>query len=102
MKDEIINEVIKETVKISNPVKIILFGSTVTGKNKDDSDLDLLILKKNILHRRKMAQKIYLNLNIGISVDIIVETPERYNMLKENPFLIYNEIFKTGKVVYEQ
>jgi len=51
---------------------------------------------------RKLAQRIYLKLDVDVSVDIIVETPKRFNQLKDNPFLIYNEIAKYGRVIYEK
>ena len=53
-------------------------------------------------HKRKLAQRIYLMLDVNVPVDVIVETPETFNELKDNPFLIYNEIAKYGQVVYEK
>ena len=38
-------EIIKKLKKDYKPLKIILFGSHAYGNPKDDSDLDLLILK---------------------------------------------------------
>ncbi len=98
----ILDEIINGIVKTINPERIILFGSVATGKDKDDSDFDILVLKEGISNRRKIAQKIYLNLDINASVDILVETPERFNTLKENPFMIYNDIAKSGRVIYER
>ena len=99
---KILDEIIKEIVKAVNPEKIILFGSVAKGRNKSGSDFDIFVLKEGISHRRKLAQEIYLNLDINASVDILVETPERFNILKENPFMIYNDIAKSGKIVYER
>lgn len=60
-------------------------------------------LKKGVSHRRKVAQQIYRFLyGMGAPVDIIVETPEKFEELKDNPFMIYKEISKSGKVVYEK
>jgi hypothetical protein len=50
-----------------------------------------------------MAQSLYKSLyGIGVPVDIIVETPERFEELRENPFLIYRDIARNGRVVYEK
>lgn len=90
-------------VKTTDPDKIILFGSRAKGGFKEESDYDVCVLKKGVEHRRKLAQQIYRSLyGVGASIDIIVETPERFEELKENPFLIYNEIAGHGKVVYEK
>ena len=101
-KTPILDKIIEEIVKAVNPVKIILFGSISKGENQEGSDFDILVLKENISQRRKAAQKIYLSLNINASVDIIVETPERFDILKENPFMIYYEIAKSGRLIYER
>lgn len=99
MLEEIVNRIVEET----DPDKIILFGSRAKNKSKKSSDYDICVLKKNIDHKRKLAQKIYQKLfGVGASVDIIVETPDKFNLLKDKWFLIYSEIAKTGNVVYEK
>jgi len=98
-----LNNVINIIVENIGPEKIILFGSRAVGNENQDSDFDLCILKKNVKHKRKMAQKIYkMLIGIKLAVDIIVETPSNFEKLKDNPFLIYNEIYKDGKVIYER
>ncbi|MCX9089529.1 MAG: nucleotidyltransferase domain-containing protein [Candidatus Methanoperedens sp.] len=90
-------------IRSINPDKIILFGSRARGDNKKESDYDICVIKKDVSHRRKLAQQIYRFLyGVGVPIDIIVETPERFEELKDNPFMIYKEISKYGKVVYEK
>jgi len=101
--DSKLREIIKRIVDGSDPDKIILFGSRAKQKNKEYSDYDICVLKKNIANRRKLAQKIYQDLfGVGASVDIVVETPEKFNELKDKWFLVYSEIAKTGSVLYEK
>jgi predicted nucleotidyltransferase len=103
MMDTPLDRALEIIVKFVEPEKIILFGSRATGESKLDSDYDLLVIKKETEHRRKLAQQIYkLLYGIGIAVDIIVETPDRFEVLKDNPFLVYKEIEKRGKVLYER
>jgi predicted nucleotidyltransferase len=90
-------------IKSVNPDKIILFGSRARGDFKKESDYDICIIKKDVEHRRKLAQQIYrLLYGVGVPLDIIVETPERFEELRDNPFMIYKEIAKYGRVVYEK
>ena len=90
-------------VKKIRPQKIILFGSRAGRKNKEWSDYDICLLKSGVVNKRKMAQDIYKMLcGCNIAMDIIVETPENYLKLKSNRFMIYSEIAKNGKVVYEK
>ncbi len=85
------------------PDRIILFGSRARGNNEDRSDYDICILKTGVLHRRSLAKQIYrLLYDTGLPVDIIVETPERFDQLKDNRFLIYKDIAKHGQVIYER
>jgi predicted nucleotidyltransferase len=101
--EERLKEIIRRVVEEIDPNKIILFGSRAKGENKNGSDYDICVLKKGVKHRRKMAQRIYRKLfGIGVSVDVIVETPERFDELKNKWFLIYSEIAKFGRVAYEK
>ena len=101
-KQTILAEIIQKVVGEAVPDKIILFGSRAKGEQTEESDYDSCVLKKGVLHKRKLAQRIYLALDIKAPVDVIVETPERFNELKSNPFLIYCDIAKYGRVVYEK
>jgi len=93
---DILAEIVQKVVEAAVPDKIILFGSRAKGEHARDSDYDIFVLKSDVVHKRKLAQRIYL------MVDVIVETPETFDKLKDNPFLIYNEIAKYGQVVYEK
>jgi len=90
-------------VREVEPDRIILFGSRARGSNEERSDYDICVLKTGVSHRRKLAKQIYrLLYDIDVPVDIIVETPERFEQLKDNRFLIYREIAKYGQVIYER
>ena len=101
--DNKLKEIIKRIVDGANPDKIILFGSRAKENDRECSDYDICILKKDVTHKRKLAQKIYHKLfGVGASVDVIVETPEKFNELKDKWFLVYGEIAKSGSVMYEK
>ena len=98
----ILTEIIQKIVEESVPEKIIPFGSRAKGEQTKDSDYDICVLKKGVFHKRKLAQRIYLALDVSASVDIIVETLGIFNELNNNSFLIYSDIAKFGNVVYEK
>ena len=90
-------------IKVVKPDKIILFGSRATGENKQESDYDLLVLKKGAKKQRKLTQEIYLNFkNIGAPIDVIVVDLQKFEELKTDPYLIYSEADSKGKVIYEK
>ncbi|MGA2298803.1 MAG: nucleotidyltransferase domain-containing protein [FCB group bacterium] len=90
-------------IKIADPDKVILFGSMANGRATPDSDYDLLVLKDKVKHTRKLAQKIYLNLNnVGAPFDILVYDTDKYEEIKNLPYLIYYTINKEGNIIYEK
>lgn len=90
-------------VQVMDPDRIILFGSCARGNNKRESGYDLLVLKHGIKKQRELSHKIYVSFkNIGAPVDVIVANLERYEQLKDDPYLIYSEAAKYGKIVYER
>jgi predicted nucleotidyltransferase len=94
---------INKIVNNIDPEKIILFGSRARGDNHNQSDYDLCVLKSNVKQRRKLAQQIYrLLYDTAIAVDLIVETPQHFDELKENCYMIYRDIARNGKVVYDK
>ena len=101
-KQNILEEIVQKVIEEAVPEKIILFGSRAKGEQTKESDYDICVLKKGVLHKRKLAQGIYLALDVNAPVDVIVETLERFNELKNNPFLVYYDIAKYGRVVHEK
>lgn len=100
---EPLTEIIDRIVQSVDPDKIILFGSRVKKEKQKFSDYDICVLKSGVEHKRKLAQQIYRKLfGTGAAVDIIIETPEKFEELKDKWFLIYNQIAKHGKILYEK
>ena len=98
-----LEKAIKTIVKVAQPDKIILFGSHARGDNKPGSDYDLLVLKKGVKKQRLLTQKIYLGFkDVGAPIDIIVADLDKYEDLKTDPYLIYFEADKNGRMVYEK
>ena len=103
LKKKILNEIVLRIVNNYNPEKLILFGSYASGDETEDSDLDLLIIKKNNLPRYKRSQEVRPFLRgIIFPMDILVYTPNEINKWKDvkNSF-IYN-VLNSCEVLYEQ
>jgi predicted nucleotidyltransferase len=68
---EVLNEVVDRIVQAVRPQRIVLFESTATGRIGPNSDLDLLVIMPDGVHRRRTAQAIYSNLKgLGLAKDI--------------------------------
>jgi len=97
---------IVKTLKTLNPEKIILFGSHAYGKPNDDSDIDLLIIKKipekKVRDYRIQAKKLLWEKfkQQNLHFDIIVDSQERINERINIGDLFYEEIYNKGQIIY--
>ena len=100
--DKYLDQIVENLKKNYTPEKIILFGSYSKGNATEESDLDLILIKKTKKHpiwRRVEARKAS---KLKIPMDIIVYTPDEFEkLLKQNSFFI-RDIVHSGKVLYEQ
>jgi predicted nucleotidyltransferase len=90
-----------ERIKTYEPEKVILFGSYARSEVDEQSDLDLVVIKrtdKRFLERLIEVAKI-VGPDFG-KVDIFVYTPEEFRFMQEsgNPFI--ENVLKEGKVLY--
>ena len=96
-----INHLVQRIVKEVHPLQIIVFGSAVSGEIHPDSDIDLLVVMPEGIHRRRTAQLLYRKIRgIAIPFDLIVATPADLEQHKDNLGLIYRTILREGRVVY--
>ncbi|MFH0856353.1 MAG: nucleotidyltransferase domain-containing protein [bacterium] len=114
MSKQKLNKKLKDIVnglKPYNPEKIIIFGSYATGAIRENSDLDLLVIKNtkkrrvdrieeclNLLYKKK-----YLGIGeYDLSIEPIVFTPQeiKKGMQMDDPFI--SKIIKEGKLIYER
>ncbi|NLB73834.1 MAG: nucleotidyltransferase domain-containing protein [Firmicutes bacterium] len=100
--EETLKIIVGIIVEAADPDRIILFGSRSQEGWSDDSDYDILVIKEGRYHRRKLTQQIYRALSeVPVSIDIVVETPERLARYGNTLGLIYSEALK-GRVLYEK
>jgi len=101
--DTALSRIIDVIVRTLDPDTIILFGSRARGDAREDSDFDICVLKKGISGKRTIARTLYRALyGVGAPVELIVDTPDTLRKNKNNPHLIYREIAREGKIIYEK
>jgi predicted nucleotidyltransferase len=98
---DLLAEVIRRIVEVAHPERIILFGSAARGDAGPDSDLDLLVVKRGVEHRRRLAQVIYRRLlGVEAPVDVLVVTPEDVEEFKDKAGTIIGPALREGREVY--
>ena len=102
VEQQVLDEIVRRVVEVAQPEKIILFGSAARGELGPNSDIDLLVIKSGV-HRRQLAQAIYMNLfGVGQAVDVIVVTPEDIERYGDSPALVIEPALRAGRVIYVQ
>ena len=86
--------------EVSNDIpidKMYLFGSRATGKVKKSSDVDLLLVSKRFIGKRRLqrAPQLYMKWNLGYPVDFICLTPKEF-LEKKNEVGMIQEAVKKG------
>jgi predicted nucleotidyltransferase len=101
---EKIEAAIKRLVSVSQPRRIVLFGSAAAGTLRRDSDLDLLVVtKKKVANPRREGVRLRRALRgISMPVDLLVISERRLAELVDRPGLIYREALHRGQVAYEE
>ena len=95
---KVIDDLVRRIVEIVSPLRIILFGSAARGEMGPHSDLDVLVVMPNGIHRRKTAQNIYRRMwGFGFAKDIVVVTESDVVQYGSNPYMIIKNALEEGK-----
>ena len=97
----IVDHVVATIVKSCDPIRIIVFGSTASGRAGPGSDLDLLVVMESPLPRRRRAAPIRLLFSpYPCPMDILVYTPAEIDKWYGTANHIVTEAMDTGKTAY--
>jgi predicted nucleotidyltransferase len=98
---EVIQELVRRLVEVAHPVRILLFGSAARGEMRPESDLDVLVIVPDGVHRRKTAQRISRCLiGFPVATDIVVATESDLQQYQDNFSLVYYPAVREGKEIY--
>ena len=96
-----ITEVVNKIVSDYQPEKILLFGSFQNGKPTEESDLDLLIIKKTEKRKFERAGDVKRLFNpYPCPMDIVVFTPEEFDKSKSVLNTLAYIVEKDHRVLY--
>ena len=97
-----IKDIVEQIAAKFHPEKIILFGSSASGKWNEDSDVDLLVVMNHRGSSRKQAVKILTAIEYHTPLDLIVQSHKQLLQRIEAGDFFLKEILEKGTVVYEQ
>ena len=101
--EDLLNEIKRRILAISDPEQIILFGSRARGTADPDSDFDLLIIEKGVETPRRESVRFRAALRgLCVPVNVLVATPQQIERYRAAIGPIYGPIVREGKVIYER
>lgn len=102
INENLVREIVQRIVSVTQPERIILFGTASTGQMTKDSDIDLLVLERDAQDNRAKRLRIRQALkDLGYPFDVIVMPTERFEESKDVIGGIAYPANKYGRVVYE-
>ncbi len=97
----VLDDIIRRIVEVAKPKRIILFGSAARDEMGPHSDVDLLVVVSEGVHRRKTAQEIYRRLaGLGVPKDVVVVTESDVERYGDEPSLVLYPALREGKELY--
>lgn len=98
---EVLQQLVERIVGAVHPLRIILFGSAARGEMGPDSDVDVLVVMPEGVHRWRTAQDLHQQMHgLSVSVDIVVATPTDLEKHRDTIGLIYRQVLREGREVY--
>ena len=95
-------EIVRRVLTVSQPDRIILFGSAATGGMNEDSDIDLLVLEQAPENTVEESVRIRSSLRgLGHPNDVIVISTPQFEETKDLFGGIAYPAHKFGTVLYE-
>jgi predicted nucleotidyltransferase len=97
----VLDALVGQIVDAVHPRRIILFGSAARNEVGPDSDLDVLVVMPDGVHRRDTSAVVYRSLRrFGHAIDIVVATEGDLAEQGQNPGLVFRQALLEGRELY--
>jgi len=86
-----------------NAEKVYVFGSYAWGEPTEDSDLDILVISnkfRELSLGKRIAKATDILFDLDFSVDLVVATPEEFNLSKNTRGSLENYVDSKGVVLH--
>ena len=100
---EWVPEVVDAIVQEFDPLQVVLFGSIARGDAGPDSDIDLLVVLREVTHRIEAAIAIRDSIaHLPPPIDVVPTDPEEIARRRAQPGSVIHTALSEGEVVYER
>ena len=101
----ILPTIVERIRRVSNPRRIVLFGSRARGDYRPNSDIDILVIEDSKLPRHRRAIPMYAALSdlpLNVDAEVVVYTPEEVEDWRGASAAFVTTALREGKVLYER
>jgi len=96
-----IREVVSKLVEAANPVRVILFGSYGRGEARDDSDLDFLVIERDVADKAGEMVRLRRALRpLRVPVDVLVTSAAEVEDIGHLPGTVLYWALREGRIVH--
>jgi predicted nucleotidyltransferase len=102
IRQDALDEIVRRIRSVVQPDRVILFGSAAAGRMTPDSDVDLLVLLREVRNPRSESVRIRTALSgLPSSFDVIVMRTERFEETRGVIGGLAWPADRYGRVIYE-
>lgn len=84
----------------ASPATVIIFGSYARGEGGPDSDLDFLVVEREVESRIREAGRLRRSLPfLGVPIDVLVVSEDHAERWRNRPGSVVHEALKEGRVL---
>ncbi len=96
-------EIVRRVRSVTDPDRIVLFGSRARGDHRPDSDVDILVVQASPEPPHKRAGRLYTAFaTFPLEVDVLVRTPAEIAAWQDVRQAFVTTAIREGRVLYER
>lgn len=105
--DEVLNRMVRAIVDEVDPEQVILFGSRARGDQRENSDIDLIVLEAEPFGPQRSRHKELVRLYCAVAgfhvpADVLVYSHEDVEYWRDSINHVLARALREGKVLYER
>ena len=101
ISENTIQEAVRQLVAAARPRKIILFGSYARGDAREHSDLDFMVIEREVNNHHHEMVRLHDTLrSLRVSADVLVVSETTFDYWADTPNTVYYEARHHGRVCY--
>lgn len=105
--EEVLDRMVRAIVDEVDPEQIILFGSRARGDQREDSDIDLVVVESEPFgpgrsRHQELVRLYHAITGSGVSTDVLVFSQEDVDYWRDSLNHVLARALREGKVLYER